>query len=61
MNKISLALVATCFSTPLLAHPGHDHSHWAPEPIHILTGLAIAAIVATSIYLVRNQKNKQQD
>lgn len=27
------------------AHPGHDHSHWMSNPIHMLTIFAVAAVI----------------
>ncbi len=61
MKKLSLGLVASSLSTAALAHPGHDHGHWAAEPIHLLTALAITAIVGTGIYVFRKQKAEKQD
>lgn len=31
------------------AHPGHDHSHWASNSIHLLTVLAVAAVVVVGV------------
>lgn len=44
-----------------LAHPGHDHQHWAAEPIHILTAIAITAVIGTALYIARKQKAKNHD
>lgn len=31
------------------AHPGHDHSHWSSEPIHLLTMFAIASLIVSGL------------
>ncbi|WP_418135229.1 hypothetical protein [Psychromonas sp. GE-S-Ul-11] len=31
------------------AHPGHDHSHWASNSIHLLTVFAVAAVAVVGI------------
>ena len=40
------------------AHPGHDHSHWLSEPIHVLTILAIAAVSFVAVGIGRSVKKK---
>lgn len=44
-----ILILSALLSTYGHAHPGHDHAHWVSEPIHILTGLAVLAIVITGI------------
>jgi len=40
------------------AHPGHDHSHWASNSIHLLTVLAVAAVVVVGVaYKKSRRKN----
>lgn len=57
----SFALL-TCGYT--IAHPGHDHSHWLSEPIHLLSALAIVAVIGTAGYVLKNsrrlEKNKEK-
>ena len=47
------------------AHPGHDHSHWSNEPIHLLTMFAIASLIASGmIYkqcIRRRKKSERKD
>ncbi|GAA6150677.1 hypothetical protein [Pseudoteredinibacter isoporae] len=61
MKKWSLGLTTSSLSGITMAHPGHDHGHWAADPIHLLTALAIAAVIATGIYVWRKQKVEKQD
>ncbi|MBB6520931.1 hypothetical protein [Pseudoteredinibacter isoporae] len=61
MKKLTLGLMASSLSGMALAHPGHDHGHWAAEPIHLLTALAIASVIGTAVYVYRKQKAEKQD
>ncbi|MFT2111560.1 hypothetical protein [Marinomonas sp. 2405UD68-3] len=55
----------TAFSQFSQAHPGHDHSHWSSDPIHIIT-LAIVGSVLTGAFvynqfILKPKKQKQQE
>lgn len=45
------------------AHPGHDHSHWTSNPIHIITMVAIGTVIVGGLVYkqssrLRNRKEK---
>ncbi|MEG3754734.1 hypothetical protein [Psychromonas arctica] len=46
-SAVLSALMAV--SQVVQAHPGHDHSHWASNSIHLLTVLAVAAVVVVGV------------
>ncbi|KEQ18430.1 hypothetical protein [Endozoicomonas numazuensis] len=55
----SLTLLLPMFilaSEPVLAHPGHDHSHWSAAMIHALWIAPV--ILATGFAVYRFRKNK---
>jgi hypothetical protein len=37
------------------AHSGHDHEHWLISPIHQVTILAVACMIAVAYKLTRNK------
>ena len=41
------------------AHPGHDHTSWLSDPIHLFTALAIGASVAVMVWLKSTRKQAQ--
>lgn len=53
--KSLYAGMLVAISSNALAHPGHDHAHWLSEPIHVLSALAIGAIVMT-VVMIRMKK-----
>ena len=70
MKQLSRALILFVFTiVPFLgfAHPGHDHSegsegftitHYLTTPVHIITSLAVVAIVV-GIWRAINIRNQQ--
>ncbi len=61
LNKIAqlAALPLVALPTAVLAHPGHDHSHWTSEPIHLLTLAAIIGLVSTSVVWYRKRSKSK--
>ncbi|MBJ7539699.1 hypothetical protein [Marinomonas transparens] len=52
------------FSQVAQAHPGHDHSHWTSEPIHILTMVAIGTVIVGGLaykHMTRRKNLKQKE
>lgn len=58
---IRLTTLASAVTAPLaFAHPGHDHSHWLSDPIHLLSMLAISALVAAGYTTYRVRKSSKK-
>ncbi|HBR98529.1 MAG TPA: hypothetical protein DD979_14315 [Gammaproteobacteria bacterium] len=51
----SLALV----SSPLLAHPGHDHQHWASDWVHLSLALGVFAVATSAAIVIYRKANKE--
>lgn len=60
MLRSVIATLAAFTSTAVLAHAGHDHSHWLSEPIHALSVVAIASIVGISVFALARKHAKQK-
>lgn len=70
MKKLSRVFAAVLTLTlPLItmAHPGHDHAegnegftitHYLTSPVHIITSLAVIAVVVGIVRAVKNQNQK---
>jgi len=47
------------------AHPGHDHSHWMSDPIHMLTIFTVAAVIISGLlykqFFRRRNSNEKKD
>ncbi|QUX98090.1 hypothetical protein C0J08_05935 [Marinomonas sp. CT5] len=59
-----LSGVLLLISQVLQAHPGHDHSHWSSDLIHLLTILSVGGIIVGSfVYkqLLRRVKYLQRE
>ena len=63
--RTKLIALAALVSSSAFAHPGHDHSHWLSDPIHVLTVVAILGVAAVGVFFtVKNkisQSNKKED
>ncbi|GAB3485035.1 hypothetical protein [Marinomonas epiphytica] len=62
-QSLILTPLAVC-SSLVSAHPGHDHSHWTSEPIHILTMVAIGTVMVGGVVykqMSRRNQNKEQE
>ena len=46
----ALAIAGVSLSSAALAHPGHDHAHWASPAMHSALFLSVAAVVAVAIW-----------
>ncbi|RJG39541.1 hypothetical protein [Motilimonas pumila] len=47
-------------SSQVMAHEGHDHSHWTSEPIHLITALAVAGVALVIGITLFRRHNKTQ-
>ncbi|MGH1438613.1 MAG: hypothetical protein ACRBBR_00770 [Cellvibrionaceae bacterium] len=54
--KTLLSAIILFISSQVQAHSGHDHQHWLSSPIHILTTIAIVAIIAVAYKMIKNHK-----
>lgn len=64
LTQFSLVSALAAMSSQAFAHPGHDHSHWTSEPIHILTMVAIGTVMVGGIVykqMSRRGQNKEQE
>jgi hypothetical protein len=68
MKSVFTTMLFSCFvvmSQIAQAHPGHDHSHWSSEPIHILTMSAIGGLIVSGLIykqcIRRRKKFEQKD
>lgn len=46
-------------SLSVIAHEGHDHSHWSSDFIHMALFLSIIAVVAVAIHFFKKHKAKK--
>lgn len=66
-SVVSTFLASVCvalISSTALAHPGHDHTHWSSELIHMLTWLAIGSVIVGGLLykqVLRRKGSKQED
>lgn len=60
MLKKLTFLMAGSFSTLAIAHPGHDHSYWTSDAIHVLTIAAIIGISTVGAFVYKQKKSKQK-
>ena len=61
MNRTQTTTVlffSVLLSQQVIAHPGHDHSHWMSDGIHALAWLAVASAVGVGIWFYRNRRLK---
>lgn len=52
MKSIFTALLLSftfAMSQVAYAHPGHDHSHWMSNPIHMLTIFSVAGVIVSGL------------
>ncbi|MFT2090357.1 hypothetical protein [Paraglaciecola sp. 2405UD69-4] len=67
IKSIITAVALSSISATVLAHEGHDHSHWSSDALHILFYSSLAAVAAAISFLVvkqlkstkANSKNKE--
>ncbi|WP_191601955.1 hypothetical protein [Marinomonas algicola] len=61
-NTLTNRVVIICLSLVSqlgMAHPGHDHSHWSSDPLHIITLVAIGSVIVGAFaykYVIRKPK-----
>lgn len=53
LTQFSALVALTALAPVVLAHPGHDHGHWASSSIHLLFAGSIAAVVLAGIFVLR--------
>ncbi|RBP85553.1 hypothetical protein EBI01_02975 [Marinomonas rhizomae] len=61
---VMLCSVFLAMSQGVLAHPGHDGSHWASDLIHALTVFAVGSIIVGGfVYkqLLRRRKQLERE
>ncbi|TVU70025.1 hypothetical protein [Cobetia crustatorum] len=58
--SISSLLILTAANTAL-AHPGHDHSDWSSPLVHTLFYGAIAAVIGTAFFVIRQSRHKRHN
>lgn len=56
MLRNTFFMFIVLFTSASHAHPGHDHSHWLSNTVHLSLGLAIVGIIAVGIFMVRRKK-----
>lgn len=63
MKKIILGTTSAILTSQAWAHPGHDHSHFTSDLIHMIAigaGLGITAIISYSIMRKLGIFNKKE-
>lgn len=65
MKKSHLVCAVTAvsqlgLSANVLAHTGHDHSHWTSPAMHALAYAAVIAIAGAGVWALRQHKAKQR-
>lgn len=63
MKKSHLAYAVTAvaslgLSANVLAHAGHDHSHWTSPAMHALAYVAVIAVAGAGVWALRQYKAK---
>ena len=62
LNKLALTAGLATTASQVLAHPGHDHSHWLSTMVHIgFYGAMILGGVLGAIALTKLLKEKGED
>ena len=56
--KYLVAFLLIIAGTYASAHPGHDHSHWASDAIHLAVFALIPLTVALSVFFMRKNAKK---
>lgn len=54
------SLLALVFAGTVLAHPGHDHSHWTSPAIHAVFYIGIIAMVAAGVWQYRKNRSSSK-
>lgn len=49
--RLFISLMALVFSSVAVAHPGHDHSHWISNFVHLGFALSIAGAIGLGVFL----------
>ncbi|MFK4015928.1 MULTISPECIES: hypothetical protein [Halomonadaceae] len=57
---IASGLLLLTAANTALAHPGHDHSDWSSPLVHTLFYGAIAAVIGTAFFVIRQSRHKRQ-
>lgn len=65
MKKSHLACAVTAvaqlgLSANVLAHAGHDHSHWSSPGLHALAYAAVIAVAGAAVWALRQHRVKQR-
>ena len=56
-NTVRLAgLSLAGMSANLMAHPGHDHSHWSSPAMHSMLFVVLVAAGAAAVYALRQAR-----
>lgn len=58
LKGLALITASTVFSLPVMAHPGHDHSHWSSPALHSLAAAAGIAIIAACAFAVHKRRKR---
>lgn len=61
--KVKTLIAATLLaaSPAIMAHSGHDHSHWTANLIHIVAGLSVLGAGVVAYVMVKANKKAAQD
>lgn len=63
MKRILTVSAANCalqmgLMANVVAHTGHDHSHWSSPAVHALAVAALMAVVGAGVWLAKSKKSK---
>jgi len=62
MNRMRVHALLTILPALLpvaaLAHPGHDHAHWASPALHALLLAALAAIGGAAVWTIARRRRR---
>lgn len=60
-NKwLTSSIVLTTLSTNVIAHAGHDHSHWTSPLAHSIFGLSILAVVGIAVWKIKTRSKNSE-
>jgi hypothetical protein len=57
-NLLTASAIAFAYSPIALSHPGHDHSHWASDSLHIIFAASIAGVITVAAFALKKAYKK---
>ena len=52
-NLLTASAIAFAYSPIALSHPGHDHSHWTANSVHLMFAASIVGVIAVAVFAMK--------